>query len=110
MSRYYKELKLTAKERQKVYKKAYKIHLYDISISKGIGLNGMCSDIEDALYQTYLFPNKEYYKIISTSERLLDLFPEFAKLKPKDKTISEFWWDNRADNNIRITKYQKLIK
>lgn len=88
-------MKFSKEQRRKMYKLAYKIHLKDIefSIRDGVGLNGMCMDLKEAVENIY-------GEAVSIDD-LCDLLPEFGKLKPENLDDYDYWWD---DENYEIRK------
>ena len=86
-----KKSKFSLIERVKIYeraKKFYSLHHLDYYY-------GMCFCISESI-------GKLEYVLNKTN------FPEFFALKPKNKKISEYWWDIE-DYEIRIQMFDKLI-
>lgn len=78
-------------ERVKIYERAKKFYLrYYVGYHYG-----MCFCIQEST-------GEFEYSLNKTN------FPEFFALKPKNKKISEYWW-NIEDSEIRIKMFDKLI-
>lgn len=86
--------------RNKIYKKALKLHLDNIKYSKikNLSLLGMCCNL-----------NESISLLSSDSIKIVDL-EEFLLLKPKNKSIKRFWWSTKNTSTIRIEKYKRIIE
>ena len=95
--------KTTKKERNEIYRIAFEKHLE--AIRNNESEFSMCDDIDSAI-EIIFFPE---IKNIS----YIDLEPinlkEFIKLKPKDISVRNYWWDE-GNFKIRTKMYNKIIK
>jgi hypothetical protein len=101
-------MKPNKKERRQIYLKAKDIYIKQTNLfarfclSVNIPTPGLCCCIACAY--------ADHSKIEITSikySHLLDLFPEFKAIKPKGKTIGEFWFENKKQ---RINAFNKMIQ
>lgn len=98
--------KLTKAERKRFYKKLLHIVCKDPSV-----LVGFCYYVEDAAVEL----GGKFQDIIDDhicdSDFIVYELPELVKIKPKDRPMYGYWFDNTAEGwNIRIRKLHKIIQ
>jgi hypothetical protein len=91
-------MSLTKEERRQIYLQAKEIF---IKYPK----HGMCLLLEIS-YKKHLSKRGISNASVNYAE-LLDLFPEFNAIKPEDKTVGEYWFDNKRQ---RLAAFDKIIK
>jgi hypothetical protein len=91
-------MKPTKKQRHKIYIEAKEILIKNSEF-------GMCLCLAIS-YEKYLNKRGMFNVSVMYSE-LLDLFPEFKAIKPENKIIGEYWFNNKKQ---RLVAFNKMIE
>jgi len=107
-----KPVRLTKRQRIRVYKKALEIYLDEIKSGPAIG---MCYCIQEACVELYLdefdtifLPSFEEDNSPYDENIRKKYWPEFAKQESKRNTYGAYWW-HITNTEARINAFKKMI-